>query len=150
MCKQTEDAERAEEAKVTREEGSNELNDSRPLILVADDEAVLRESIRYLLKDYFRIVEASNGLEALEAYEKHRPDVVLMDIMMPFMNGIEATREILKRDPDAIILAISAYSDKKGKEILEVGAKAILPKPFRRRELVEFIMKHINDGHATP
>jgi len=122
----------------------------KPTILIVDDETAVRESIKYILGDCFEIVQASNGLEAIEMYEKYKPDIVLIDIMMPFMNGIEATKEIIKRHPDASILAISIYSDKKGKEILEAGAKAILPKPFKRSTLIEFIKKYIDTRCGTP
>ncbi len=122
----------------------------KPTILVVDDEPTIREAIRLILEKNFNIISASNGFEALEMYEKYKPDIVLMDIMMPIMNGIEATREILKKHPDAVILAISAYSDKKGEEIIKAGARDILPKPFRRRDLVDFLMKFINTASTTP
>ncbi len=115
----------------------------KPTILIVDDEPSMREAMKLILDKNFRVIEASNGLEGIELYKKYRPDIVLMDIMMPIMNGIEATRELLEIDPNAVILIITAYSDKKGEEALRAGAKAILPKPFRRNQLVEFINSYL-------
>ena len=117
----------------------------KPVILIVDDEPTMREALKLILCKNFEIIEASNGLEAIQMYEKYKPDVVLMDIMMPIMNGIESTKLLLKENPDALILAITAYSSRKGNEMLEAGAKGILPKPFKRGELVEFINRHLNE-----
>ncbi len=117
----------------------------KPVVLIVDDEPTMREAMKLILCKNFDVIEASNGLEAVQMYEKYKPDVVLMDIMMPIMNGIESTKLLLKENPDALILAITAYSSKKGEEMLEAGAKGILPKPFKRAELVEFINQHLNE-----
>ncbi len=116
----------------------------KPTILIVDDEPSMREAMKLILDKNFRVIEASNGFEGIELYKKYKPDIVLMDIMMPVMNGIEATKKILEIDPNAIVLIITAFSDKKGEEALRAGAKAILPKPFRREELVNFIKDYIN------
>ncbi|RUM33380.1 MAG: response regulator [Archaeoglobus sp.] len=118
---------------------------SKPVVLIVDDEPTMREAVKLILSKNFDIVEASNGVEAIRMYKEYKPDIVLMDIMMPIMNGIECTKLLLKDDPDALILAITAYSSKKGKEIMEVGAKGILPKPFKRKDLVEFINRYLNE-----
>ena len=91
-------------------------------VLVADDDAQVREVLRWMLHGSAlighdgvpsvidQVTEASNGLEAVESYLRARPDLVLMDIVMPVRDGIEATREIMGRDPSAVVLAISAFS----------------------------------------
>lgn len=114
-------------------------------VLVVDDEPAMREVIRLIL-DKYEILEASNGYECLEIYEREskKPDLVLMDIMMPRMDGIEATKSILEKHPDAKIVAITAYKSHKGKEMVEAGAVHILEKPFRRKELEEIVEKIIN------
>lgn len=111
---------------------------SETKILVVDDEPVMREVIGLIL-DKYKIMEASNGYEALEIFEKEEPDLVLMDIMMPRMDGIEATKAILEKSPYAKIVAITAYKSHKGKEMMEAGALDILEKPFRRKELEEMV-----------
>jgi len=105
-----------------------------------DDEIAMREILKIMLKDY-RVIEASNGREAVELYKKEKPDIVLMDIMMPLMNGIEATSEIKKIDPNAKIVAITAYASSKGEKVMNAGADYILKKPFTRRDVVKLINK---------
>ncbi len=121
----------------------------KPKILVVDDEPSIRDSIKLLLEKDFEIIEASNGFEGVELYKKQKPDIVLMDIMMPLMSGIEATKKIIEFDPNAKILIITAYSERKGEEAIRAGARDILPKPFRRKKLVEFINKHLGDPSVS-
>ena len=111
-------------------------------VLIADDDDLLRELLREVLS-VFDVIEAEDGKEAVEMFKMHRPDVVLMDINMPVMDGIEATRRILKMEPDAIVLAFTAFSAK-GKDMLGVGAKEVLTKPMRGAQLVEIINKHVS------
>ncbi|MCS7143626.1 MAG: response regulator [Archaeoglobaceae archaeon] len=107
-------------------------------IMIVDDETAMREILKLMLKGY-RILEASNGKEAVEIYRRERPDIVLMDIMMPVMSGIDAIKEIRKIDPDAKIVAITAYASSKGDKALEAGVKLILRKPFTRKEVIKVI-----------
>ncbi|AEA46229.1 response regulator [Archaeoglobus veneficus] len=109
-------------------------------ILIVDDEPAIREVMRLILKNY-DVIEAANGIEALKMCEEHKPDLILMDIMMPRMNGIEATKAILERFPNAKIVAVTAYATHKGKEMLEAGAVDILEKPFGRKKLEELVEK---------
>jgi DNA-binding NarL/FixJ family response regulator len=84
-------------------------------VLIADDHAIVREGIRALLKlsdDIDVVGEAADGQEAIEAARRLRPDVILMDIAMPGLGGLEATLEIRKEDPDAKILVLSQYEDR--------------------------------------
>jgi len=110
-------------------------------ILVVDDDMVMRDLLKIILKDY-EVYEAENGREAVEIYKKVKPDIVLMDVLMPNMDGIEATKEILKIDPNAKIVGITAFASHKGKELLEAGAKEIIEKPFTRKKIIETIKKY--------
>jgi len=114
-------------------------------VMVVDDEIAMREILKIMLKDY-KVIEASNGREAVELYREERPDIVLMDVMMPLMNGIEATSEIKKIDPDAKIVAITAYASSKREKVIEAGADYILKKPFTRKEVVELIKRILNSS----
>lgn len=118
---------------------------SETKILVVDDEPAMREVIGLILGKY-KVLEASNGYEALEICEREEPDLVLMDIMMPRMDGIEATMKILEKHPLAKIVAITAYKSHKGKEMMEAGALDILEKPFRRKELEEMVDRIVGEG----
>ena len=111
-------------------------------ILVVDDNEKLREIFRIILKE-FETIEAKNGIEAVELYKKYSPDIVLMDILMPEMDGIKATKEILKINSDAKITAITAYSSK-SREILEAGALEVLKKPVRKNILIEKMKGYAN------
>lgn len=107
-------------------------------VLIADDEILIVELLSLILSNY-AVVSARNGKEAIEKYIEFKPDLVLMDIMMPLMNGIEATKEILQIDPHAKILAVTASAEVKTKEILDSGVSGILEKPFTPEQLLDTI-----------
>ena len=112
-------------------------------ILIVDDHALMREGIMAFLKfhDDLEIVgEASNGLEAIEKAEKLRPDVILMDISMPELGGIEATVEIKKRLPDTKILILTQYSDKEYvSRLLKAGVSGYILKQAVGTDLISAI-----------
>lgn len=85
---------------------------------------------------------ASDGEEAVENYKKNKPDIVLMDLKLPKKSGIDATKEIIEYDSNAIIIAITAYGSTIGTKALEAGAKIVLRKPVRFNELKDLIEKY--------
>lgn len=109
-------------------------------ILLADDHSVVRSGFRALLTaqwDMEVVGEASNGREAVGMAEKLTPDVVLMDVTMPELNGIEATRRITKASPRTRILALSMHKDAVYvREILRAGAKGYLLKDSDEKDLL--------------
>ncbi len=111
-------------------------------ILIVDDDPNIREIVRIMLKDY-EVIEASSGKEAIVLYKNFKPDIVLMDISMPGMDGVEATKEILKINPKAIIIGLTAFSRTRGRELLNAGAVDIINKPFTRKSLKEMIEKFV-------
>ena len=113
-------------------------------VLIVDDDQIVLEVLKMMLSEYYSVVTASNGREAVEVYKRQKPDIVLMDILMPKMDGIEATRVIKLMDPDARILAITAYASHKGAEMLRAGALDIIEKPVRKMELVEKVEKYLS------
>lgn len=84
--------------------------DDRPLILVAEDNASNYLLIEILLKHTYRLIHAQNGREAVAFFQSHHPQLILMDIKMPEMNGYEATSEIRKSSADIPIIAVTAYA----------------------------------------
>jgi DNA-binding response OmpR family regulator len=106
-------------------------------ILVVDDERNIIELVRlYLEKDGFAVVAAHDGREALSLAERHDPDLVVLDLMLPELDGREVTRE-LRRRGDVPILMLTARGDDIDRIVgLELGADDYLVKPFNPRELV--------------
>lgn len=111
-------------------------------IMIVDDNDDLRYLFRIMLQKHYKIVEASNGLEAIQLFQNHKPDLTLMDIVMPGMNGIVATREIRKLDPEARIIALTAHSTMI-QDIREAGAILICQKPIRRNDLLKLVQNGI-------
>lgn len=120
-------------------------------VMLVDDHDVVRTGLRGLLAiepDLEVIGEAVNGFEAIEALRDIRPNVVLMDLTMPVMNGLEATRIISKRYPDCLILALTAHEDKEYFfEMLAAGAKGYITKQAASEELVAAI-RSVAAGHV--
>ncbi len=112
-------------------------------VLVVDDNTDLRKLYKLFMSD-FEVFEASNGKEAVEIYEKNSPDIVIMDIKMPVMNGIEATKKIKEINKNAKVIGATAYHDKYADEMMKLGVLEVIKKPFKMRELVEKIKKYVN------
>ncbi|HHT85600.1 MAG: response regulator [Bacillota bacterium] len=112
-------------------------------VLLCDDHALVREGTKRLLEgepDIEVVGEASDGFEAIELARKLSPDVIAMDVSMPRMNGIEATREIKRHFPDIFILALTAYDDfAYVSRLIENGASGYILKSVRSEELIQAI-----------
>jgi DNA-binding NarL/FixJ family response regulator len=116
----------------------------RPRVLLVDDEATFRAQLRRILSDYGVAVvgEAGTGQQAVELANRLRPDVVLMDLRMPGMDGITATRLLLAALPSTRVIVLSAYDDPTLRsEADRAGAFAYLPKGCRASEIVEVIAR---------
>jgi NarL family two-component system response regulator LiaR len=113
-------------------------------VLIADDHAVVREGTRRILQQEQGIevvAEAGDGEEAIRLATSYKPDVVIMDIAMPRLDGIEATRQIKKLCPDTAVLILSAYDDDQFVfSLLEAGAAGYLLKSVRGRELTDAVL----------
>ena len=113
---------------------------ARASVLVVDDHALLRTGVANIINqepDLYVVAEASNGVEAIAAYELHRPDVVLLDLRMPVMEGVDAVRQIRARDPHARVVVLTTYdTDEEIARALKAGAKAYALKDIAADELV--------------
>lgn len=114
-------------------------------ILLADDHIMVREGTRRILEresDLKVIAEASDGQEAIALADKNRPDVIIMDISMPIMNGIEATKQIKRVAPQIAVLVLTAYDDDQYVfAILEAGAAGYLLKNARGSEVIDAVRR---------
>ncbi len=112
-------------------------------VMLVDDHAVVRMGFKMLLEtsdDIKVITEAENGEEAIKAYMEHKPDVIVMDITMPGMGGMEAIERILNKEPSAKILVLSAHEDSvHPKRVLNAGAKGYVTKRSAAEELIKAI-----------
>src|SRR5215213_6620396 len=115
----------------------------RSSVLVVDDHALLRTGVANIINqehDLFVVAEAANGVEAIEAYERHHPDVTLLDLRMPVMEGVEVVRRIRERDPAARVIVLTTYdTDDEITRALKAGAKAYVLKDISADDLVNCI-----------
>ena len=117
-----------------------------PLILVAEDEDSNYGLVKIVLSKRYRLVRAVNGIEAVTFCEDDRPDMILMDIRMPDMNGLDATRIIKEVNHDIPIVALSAYAfDENIREAKAAGCDEFMAKPFRVEDLLDVVKKYVKD-----
>lgn len=112
-------------------------------LIIVDDHSIFRDALKFVLAQSSEIdviAEASNGVEFLELLDREVPDLVLMDIAMPGLNGVDATREALNRYPDLKIIALSMYGDELYYfKMLEAGAQGFVLKESGSDELLKAI-----------
>ena len=132
--------------------GKNEAGNTM-LILIVDDDKDLIEGLRwYLEAEGFQIISASDGEAAIEVFRRERPDLVILDIMMPKMDGIKVC-ETISRESDAMIMMLSARDSEIDKvRALKLGADDYVTKPFHISELVariQSLIRRRNRGRVT-
>lgn len=116
-----------------------------PLILVAEDEDSNFELVRIVLAKRYRLMRAHNGIEAVTFCEDEQPDLILMDIRMPDMNGLDATRIIKEVNHNIPVVALSAYAfDENIREAKAAGCDEFMAKPFRVEDLMDIVDKYVN------
>jgi len=115
-------------------------------VMVAEDEESNYELVRIVLQKRYRLLRAHNGIEAVTMNEDEKPDLILMDIRMPEMDGLDATRIIKEVNHDTPIIALSAYAFEENiKQAKQAGCDDFMAKPFRVEDLIEMVRKHIGD-----
>ena len=122
-------------------------------IVLADDHKVMRQVLSEAIQreDNMEVVgQAENGNEVVKLAEELRPDIIIMDIAMPELNGIEATRQILKNHPQIKVIALSMHANKRFmNEMLKAGAKRYLLKDCEYGEMINAIRSVITEGDIT-
>lgn len=121
-----------------------------PLVLVVDDEAPIREVVRrYLVADGVEVLEAGDGVTALALFEAHAPDVVVLDIMLPGLDGIEVLRRLRTRS-DVYVVLLTARTEETDRLVgLSVGADDYVTKPFSPRELAARVKALLRRPHMA-
>jgi DNA-binding NarL/FixJ family response regulator len=116
---------------------------SRLRILLADDHTMVRQGLRKVIEErpeWEVVAQASDGREAVRLAEEHRPDVAIMDVAMPLLNGIEATRQITRRHPETRVLILSMHADEAYvAQILQAGASGYLLKDSADADLMQAV-----------
>ena len=116
---------------------------AKSTVMLVDDHALLRTGVANIINqepDLRVVAEAGNGVEAISAYEQHHPDVTLLDLRMPVMEGVEAVRQIRARDPHARVIILTTYdTDDEISRALKAGAKAYVLKDISADQLVACI-----------
>jgi two-component system chemotaxis response regulator CheY len=122
-------------------------------VLIVDDAMFMRNMIaeifngkNYSGEEYEVVAEAENGIEAVERYKEHTPDIVTMDIVMPEMTGIEALREIMNINSAANVIMCSALGqDSLVMEALDAGAKDFIVKPFQPEKVLDVVIRILDE-----
>ena len=122
-------------------------------ILICDDEGIVQQAIRFIIQksfgDEFEIESAKNGRMAIELAESFRPDIILMDIQMPGINGIEAMEEIKREHKNILFIVLTAYDKfEYSQKSIDIGVMAYLTKPINKDVLTDTLrkaMKLVND-----
>jgi len=116
---------------------------ARTSVLVVDDHALVRTGVANIISqepDLQVVAEAGNGVEAVEAYRRYRPDITLLDLRMPEMEGVEAVRQIRQIDPAARVIVLTTYdTDEEITRALKAGAKAYILKDITATALIACI-----------
>jgi two-component system chemotaxis response regulator CheY len=124
------------------------VNKKNPTILIVDDALFTRTMLRNILTEngFKAVVEAETGTEAIWAYERWQPDLVIMDINMPEMDGMTAIGNIMNIDPEARVIICSALGEPHlMKEALEAGVLEFITKPFQPEKVIEAIEKALTE-----
>jgi two-component system, chemotaxis family, chemotaxis protein CheY len=120
-------------------------------VLIVDDASFMRAMLREILVEagYQVVGEASHGVEAVQRHRELKPDLTTMDIVMPYRNGVDATRDIVRADAQARVVICSALGQEaQVLEALEAGAADFLVKPFRAEEVLSVVRKVLGEEVA--
>lgn len=114
-------------------------------ILIAEDDSINQRLMSFHLKAWQNnLLFANDGVEALELFKENNIGLVLMDVRMPRMGGVEATREILELDPEAKVIALSAFAQEENNfDPSSVGFVDYMTKPIRKDELIAIVKKYL-------
>ena len=120
-------------------------------MLIVDDASFMRSSLKYIVETggHTVIGMAEDGQEALELYRKSRPDVVTLDILMTGMDGFSALKAIMKEDPKAKVIMVTAVGNEdRQEEARKIGASGYIRKPFKQTDIIDEINRVLQQGNG--
>ncbi|MCD6291108.1 MAG: response regulator [Anaerolineae bacterium] len=118
-------------------------------ILLVDDSRLARNTLKRILQEGHTLSEASDGVQAIEQYYVEKPDLVILDLTMPRMHGLEVLKQIRRIDPDALVIIGTAdIQDRTQQRARELGAAAVIHKPFQA-DAVKQIVTKVLQGRMT-
>ena len=116
-------------------------------VLIVDDAPSMRNTLRdiFAMAGFTVVGEAVDGVQAVKLYRDLKPDLVIVDILMPYKSGIDATREIVQADPSAVVVMCSVLSQQSlVMEAIEAGARDYIVKPFKPEKVLEVVKKVVS------
>ena len=117
---------------------------NKATILICDDEEGIRESFKLILNEDYHLRFAHNGLEALELLKSFTPDLMLLDIKMPKMHGMEILKQVKQLKPKLPVIIVTGYqSVEMAQEALKHGAADYIPKPFETKEILKAVLQQL-------
>ena len=130
------------------------MDNKQQIVLIADDEAQIREILRiYFEKEGFKVIEAADGAEAILQAQGGKPDIIVLDIMMPVLDGLEVCKQVRKISDIPIIMLTAKDEDDDRILGLEIGADDYITKPFNTREVVarvKAVLRRSGQQKAAP
>ncbi len=116
------------------------MKKNNTILIIDDDEELIEELSKILVAENYDVIAALSGEEGLEKFKTNQVKLVLLDIKLPKMDGVSVYQEMLKINPEVLVIVITGSFDrKKSQELLERGAKAVIEKPFDVEELLREI-----------
>ncbi len=113
---------------------------SRPTVLVCDDEEIVRSAVRLVLEREYELIFAKDGEEALKQFEAQPADLVLLDVKMPRLGGLDVLKTLMTRQPPPRVLMLTAYhSVELAQRATQLGALNYVSKPFERQDLLDAV-----------
>ncbi len=135
-------------------ERGNERHNDRTKVLVVDDHPIMRVGVAAIINacpDMVAVAETGTGESAIELYERHRPDITLMDLRLPGISGVETIRRIRMRHPQALFVVLTTYEgDEDIYQALEAGARAYVIKGMPHEVLVDALRRVLAGGRFLP
>lgn len=132
-------------------EQSHHLRQRSPLVLVVDDEKSIRKTLKAFLEDAtYRVATAENGEDSLALVRRERPDLILLDLMMPGLSGVDVLKEFHAMDPDLPVIIITAYPDSElMAEAMRFPPVTLLPKPVAKAPLTRTVNRLLNGAGGS-